>query len=217
MIRALAQLPDARLTIIGGPDARHLPRSGPFREVAQLATEARVRSRVTFAGDVAEADQSALLRSADVMVSATCYDPTGLAAIRAMSCGLPVIGSAVGGQRDAVIDGITGLLVAPDRPAALVERLRALLERPAMMQAYGIAAADRARSRYCIDRIGQETAAAYERCLQRTAPSVGRARRPGGSGGPARGRGFRLDRWFARVNCYLLRALAPDVAGRCLT
>jgi len=46
-----------------------------------------------------------------------------------------------------------------------------LLARPAMMQAYGIAAADRARSRYCIDRIGQETAAAYERCLPRTAPS----------------------------------------------
>jgi glycosyltransferase involved in cell wall biosynthesis len=170
VIRALAQLPAVRLTIVGGPDARHLPRSGPFREIAQLATELRVRSRVTFAGEVAEAAESELLRSADVMVSATSYDPTGLAAVRAMSCGLPVIVSAVGGQRDAVIDGITGLLVEPDRPAMLVQRLRALLGRPAMMQAYGIAAADRARSRYCIDRIGQETAAAYERSLPRTAP-----------------------------------------------
>jgi len=98
VVRALAQLPDARLTIIGGPDAKHLPRSGPFREVAQLATELRVRSRVGFAGEVAEADLAALLSSADVMVSATSYDPTGLAAIRAMSCGLPVLGSA--GRRD---------------------------------------------------------------------------------------------------------------------
>jgi glycosyltransferase involved in cell wall biosynthesis len=170
VIRALAQLPAAGLTIIGGPEAKHLPRSGPFREVAQLATELRVRSRVTFAGEVAEADLPALLCSADVMVSATSYDPTGLAAIRAMSCGLPVVASAVGGQRDAVIDGITGLLVAPDSPAMLVQRLRSLLARPAMMQAYGIAAADRTRSRYCVDRIGQETAAAYERCLPRTAP-----------------------------------------------
>jgi glycosyltransferase involved in cell wall biosynthesis len=169
VIRALAQLPGAGLTIVGGPDAKHLPRSGPFREAAQLATEARVRSRVTFAGEVAEADLPALLCSADVMVSATSYDPTGLAAIQAMSCGLPVVASAVGGQRDAVIDGVTGLLVEPDRPAMLVQRLRALLARPAMMQAYGIAAADRARSRYCIDRIGQETAAAYERCLPRAA------------------------------------------------
>ena len=165
VIRALAQLPHARLTIIGGQDAKHLPRSGPFRAVAQLATELRVRSRVTFAGEVAEAEESALLCSADVMVSATSYDPVGLAVVRAMSCGLPVVASAVGGQRDAVIDGITGLLVAPDHPAMLVHRLRALLARPAMLQAYGVAAADRARSRYCIDRIGQETAAAYERCL----------------------------------------------------
>lgn len=169
VIRALAQLPGAELTIVGGPDAKHLPRSGPFREVAQLATELRVRGRVTFAGEVAEADLPARLRLADVMVSATSYDPTGLAAIQAMSCGLPVVGSAVGGQRDAVIDGITGLLVEPDHPAMLVHRLRALLAQPAMLQAYGIAAGDRARSRYCIDRIGSETAAAYERCLPRTA------------------------------------------------
>jgi D-inositol-3-phosphate glycosyltransferase len=173
VIRALAQLPHARLTIIGGQDAKHMGRSGPLRAVAQLATELGVRSRVTFAGEVAEADESALLCSADVMVSATSYDPTGLAVIRAMSCGLPVVASAVGGQRDAVIDGITGLLVAPEHPAMLVHRLRALLARPAMLQAYGVAAADRARSRYCIDRIGQETAAAYERCLPRATADTG--------------------------------------------
>jgi glycosyltransferase involved in cell wall biosynthesis len=69
-----------------------------------------------------------------------------------------------------VIDGITGFLVAPEHPAMLVQRLRALLARPVMMQAYGISAADRARSRYCIGRIGEETAAAYKRCLPRTAP-----------------------------------------------
>ncbi len=169
VIRALAQLPGAELTIIGGPDAKHLPRSGPFREIAQLATELRVRSRVTFAGEVGDADLPARLCSADVMVSATSYDPTGLATIRAMSCGLPAVVSAVGGQGDAVIDGITGLLVVPDHPAMLVQRLRSLLAQPAMLQAYGIAAGDRARSRYCLDRIGCETAAAYERCLPRTA------------------------------------------------
>jgi glycosyltransferase involved in cell wall biosynthesis len=170
VIRALAQLPDAELTIVGGPDARHLPRSGPFRAVAQLADQLRVRSRVKFAGELSEADLAALLCSAHVMVSATSYDPVGVTVMRAMSCGLPVVASAVGAQRDAVVDGITGLLVAPDQPAMLVQRLRALLARPAMLQAYGIAAADRARSRYCVDRIGQETAAAYERCLPKAVP-----------------------------------------------
>jgi glycosyltransferase involved in cell wall biosynthesis len=166
VIRAVAQLPGAELTIVGGPDGKHLPRSGPFRAAAQLATSLRVRSRVTFAGEVVESELPAVLRAADVMVSATAYDASGVAVIQAMACGLPVVASAVGGQRDAVVDGITGLLIAPDHPGMLVHRLRALLARPVMRQAYGIAAADRARSRYDIERTCQETAASYERCLR---------------------------------------------------
>ena len=52
VVRALALLPEAELVIVGGPDARHMPRTGPFRELAQLATAVGVRSRVTFAGEV---------------------------------------------------------------------------------------------------------------------------------------------------------------------
>jgi glycosyltransferase involved in cell wall biosynthesis len=165
ILRALAQLPDCSLTIVGGPDGKHLPRSGPFRELAQISAALGVRNRVTFAGQVAEADLPDLLRSADVLVSAASYEPAGTAALQAMACGLPVVGSAVGALADAVIDGVTGLLVAPEHPAMLVQRLRMLLARPALRQAFGIAAADRARSRYALDRIGQETVAAYERCL----------------------------------------------------
>lgn len=165
VIRALAQVPDAELVVVGGPDAKHLPRTGPFREAAQLASALRPRNRVTFAGEVPESDLAALLRSADVLVSVSPYEPGGLAAIEAMGCGIPAVVSAVGGQRDAVIDGITGLHVAAGQPSMLAHRLRALLARPALRQAYGIAAADRARSRYCFDRVAQETAGMYERCI----------------------------------------------------
>ena len=165
-VRALTQLPEAELVIIGGPDARHLPRTGPFRELAQLAAALRVRNRITFAGEIGRADLAALLRSADVMISASAYEPAGTAAIQAMACGTPAVVSAVGGHSEAVVDGITGLLVAPEHPAMLAHRVRGLLARPALLQAYGIAAADRARSRYAADRIGQETIAAYERCLR---------------------------------------------------
>jgi D-inositol-3-phosphate glycosyltransferase len=165
VLRATAQLPDAELVIAGGPDSKHLPRTGPFRALAQLATELRIRSRVKFAGELAPPALAALLRSADVLVSASGYEPDGIAAIQAMACGTPVIGSAVGGQADAVIDGTTGLLIAPQHPAMLVSRLRRLLATPALLRGYGIAAADRAKSRYCWERIARETAAAYERCL----------------------------------------------------
>jgi glycosyltransferase involved in cell wall biosynthesis len=165
LLRATAQLPDAELVIVGGPDGRHLPRTGPFRAVSQLATDLRMRSRVKFAGDLAPAALAALLRSADVVVNAAGYEPTGIGAIQAMACGTPVVASAVGGQADAVIDGTTGLLIEPQHASTLVGRLRRLLATPALLRGYGIAAADRARSRYGWERIARETTAAYERCL----------------------------------------------------
>jgi D-inositol-3-phosphate glycosyltransferase len=165
VLRATAQIPDAELIITGGPDARHLPRTGPFRDLAQLATELKIRSRVKFAGELTGAELAAVLRTADVVISAAGYEPSGLGAIQAMACGTAVIASAVGGQADAVIDGTTGLLVAPDHAGMLVQRLRRLLATPALVRGYGIAAADRARSRYSWERIARETAAAYERCL----------------------------------------------------
>jgi glycosyltransferase involved in cell wall biosynthesis len=176
VIRALAQLPEAELVVVGGPDARHLPRSGPFREAAQLAAGLRPRNRVTFAGQVPDAELPALLRSADLLVSATPYDPAGIAAIQAMGCGLTAVVSAVGGQRDAVIDGITGLHVVPGQPAMLAHRLRALLARPALRLAYGIAAADRVRSRYCVDRVAEETAAVYQHCIAARTAALAPAR-----------------------------------------
>jgi glycosyltransferase involved in cell wall biosynthesis len=172
VLRAMAQLPDAELVIVGGPDARHMPRTGPFRELAQLASAIGVRGRITFAGDLEQGALPAWLRSADLMVSASPYEPEGTAAIQAMACGTPAVVSAVGAHVDAVIDGITGLLVAPEHPAMLAHGVRSLLSRPALLQAYGIAAADRARSRYSDGRIGQETAAVYERCLRSCTDAV---------------------------------------------
>jgi D-inositol-3-phosphate glycosyltransferase len=166
VVRALALLPDSELVIVGGPDARHMPRTGPVRDLSRLASAIGVRSRVTFAGEVAQAALPALLRSADIMVGASPYEPAGTAVVQAMSCGTPAVVSAVGAHADAVVDGVTGLLVAPEHPAMLAHRVRMLLARPALLQAYGIAAADRARSRYSLQRISQETAAAYERCLR---------------------------------------------------
>ena len=166
VVRALTQLPETELVIVGGPDARHLPRSGAWRDLWQLAARLGVRGRITLAGDVPEADLPALLRSADLMVSAHAYDTTGIAAIRAMACGIPVVAPAIGAHNDAVVDGVTGLLVAPESAGELARRVRALLAGPVELQALGYAAVDRARSRFALDRISREAATAYEWCLR---------------------------------------------------
>jgi glycosyltransferase involved in cell wall biosynthesis len=64
---------------------------------------------------------------------------------------------------DAVLDGTTGIIIPPDRPALLAQRIRQLLAHPMLLEAFGVAAVDRVRSRYSWDRIADETLAVYDR------------------------------------------------------
>ncbi len=165
MLRVLPDLPGAELVIAGGPEADQLDSDIACKKLGKLAAALGVADRVTFTGQVSGKNLPALIRSADIFISTARYEPFGSAALSAMACGKPVIANAVGGYADAVVDGTTGLLLPPGRPRVLVKRLRDLLATPMKLTGFGIAAADRARSRYPWERIAAETAAAYERCL----------------------------------------------------
>jgi glycosyltransferase involved in cell wall biosynthesis len=160
-VRALAEIPDAELVITGGPAQAELGQDRAYRELRRLARRLRADNRLVFTGPVARGDLPALLRSADLLVSTAPYEPVGMVALQAMACGTPVVSATAGAERDAVIDLTTGIVIPPGRPARLALRIRRLLASSMQLEAYGIAAADRARSRYGWDRIGRETLAAY--------------------------------------------------------
>ena len=172
VVRALAEVPGAELLIAGGPSG-----SGPGADMAnqglaQLARELGAADRMTFTGDVSRTHLPALLRSADLLLSGVWEDPFATVALQAMACGTPVAASAAGVVGDAVIDGTTGILVPPGQPSVLAHRIRRLLASPLQLDAFSIAAVDRARSRYSWDRIGRETVRAYERCLPHRFPAL---------------------------------------------
>ncbi|HEX7270308.1 MAG TPA: glycosyltransferase [Streptosporangiaceae bacterium] len=172
VIRALAEVPAAELLIAGGPSGSG-PDADPANQyLAGLARDLGVLDRITFTGDVSRTHLPALLRSADLLLSGAWEDPFSSVALQAMACGTPVAASAMGEVGDAVIDGTTGILVPPGQPSLLARRIRGLLASPMQLDAFSIAAVDRARSRYSWDRIGQETVRAYERCLPRQFPAV---------------------------------------------
>jgi glycosyltransferase involved in cell wall biosynthesis len=175
LVRALARVPGAELVIAGGPARSQLGKDPVYRDLTRLAEHFGVAGRLTFTGKVAAGGLPALLRSADLLLSAAPYDPRGAVAIAAMACGTPVAACAADGLRDAVLDGTTGVLVPPDRPDMLARRVRLLLASPLRLEAYGIAAADRATARYSWDRISRETLAAYDQCLQSAAKTLARA------------------------------------------
>ena len=169
LLRALTKVPGAELMIVGGPPRDHLTKDAAYRGLAAMSGALDLGDRVIFTGRVDRKSMPALLRSADLVLSTCSYEPSGVTSLEAMACGKPVLAPPTGGHMDAVVDGTTGIIIPPGRPALLAQRIRQLLAHPMLIEAYGVAAADRARSRYSWDRIAAETTAVYDRTLEAAA------------------------------------------------
>ena len=172
LLRVLTRVPGAELVIAGGPARAQLRKDETYQGLTSLAGRLGVADRLSFAGQVLPDGLPALLRSADLLVSAAPYDPSGATALAAMACGTPVAALATGASTDAVVDGTTGVLVPPGQTGLFARRVRDLLSSPLRLEAFGIAAADRAHARYSWDRISRETLAVYEHCLRPAAASL---------------------------------------------
>jgi len=167
-VTALAELPDAELVVAGGPEASELEHDPEARRLRELAQRLGVGDRLVLRGRVGRDEMPSLLRSADAVVCVPWYEPFGIVPLEAMACGVPVVATAVGGQIDSVVDGVTGVHVAPRDPAALARALRHLLDDGARREALGAAGAERARRRYGFDRIARSTRQVYAEVAART-------------------------------------------------
>lgn len=165
VIRALALLDRSgpvRLLVVGGntagPDERATPEIGRLRAIAR---ECGVADAVTFAGRRERPALRACYHAADVFVSTPWYEPFGITPLEAMACGVPVVGSAVGGIRYSVVDGVTGYLVPPRDPPALAARLDHLRAHPELARALGAAGARRVRACFTWERVTDELIEVY--------------------------------------------------------
>lgn len=144
-IRALEQIPDAHLVVLG---------EGPERP--RLESLARtLRAPVYMPGRVP--DVAAWLRRADVLVHPVRWEGFGLAVLEAMLAGLPVVASNVSSLPELL--GDAGLLVPPDDPSALA----AAVGRAS--RAVGERGRARALAEFSVAGMADRTLAVYERAL----------------------------------------------------
>ncbi|MFF3856212.1 glycosyltransferase [Micromonospora sp. NPDC002575] len=161
VIRAMPLVPDAECVVVGGPPEGLLETDPHARRLRALARECGVADRVRLVGAVPREEMGRWYRSADVLVAAPWYEPFGLTPLEAMACGVPVVGTAVGGLTDTVLDGVTGDLVPARDPRALGVAIRGLLDDRIRRFAYAAAARDRARSSYSWAATAQRLAEVY--------------------------------------------------------
>ena len=147
-------------TIIGsGPDRGQIE--------AQIA-ELRLADRVRFTGSLREEAVLAELRSADVFLlpSVGVFEASPVAVMEAMSCGVPVVASRIGGTPDMIADGVDGFLVGQGNVADLAAAIQRLARDPALRRSIAVAARNRAveafdsraRARQLVEAIQSTTA-----------------------------------------------------------
>jgi glycosyltransferase involved in cell wall biosynthesis len=146
LIEAFAQLTvrDAELVLWGGPGSRPVSRYLAER----MSKDPRIRFEPV---DVRAVGYAKVYGSSNVLVHPSLSDGYAYAVAEAMASGIPVVVTDRTGAADLVEDGISGYIVPARDPGAILERLRLLADRPALVREMG-AAARRAMAAQTLER-----------------------------------------------------------------
>jgi len=135
--RVLASHPEVTITI-AGDDTLPAEGGGTYRQRFEQAHVALVESkRIRFVGRVDDTALYELYAACDVFVAPSRYESFGLTLIEAMMFGKPVIACSTGGALETVVEGGTGLLVAPDDDRALSTAIVSLVENELLRERLG--------------------------------------------------------------------------------
>jgi sugar transferase (PEP-CTERM/EpsH1 system associated) len=145
----------ARLRIVG---------DGPLREqIATLLLDGGVAPEEVLVGT--RRDVEAFLREIDVYVLPSLNEGISNTILEAMASGLPVVATNVGGNKELVVDGVTGSLVPPVDSVSLAAALGRYCNEPELRRAHGAAARDRALGHFSMESMARAYLHVYEQLL----------------------------------------------------
>ncbi len=160
--RVAREIP-ARLMLIG---------DGPDRSLAEhLARQHRVQDRIHFLGK--QDNVSELLPLADLMVMPSEMESFGLAALEAMACSVPTIGTRVGGVPELIEDGVNGCLFAVGDVDGMTQAALALLRDTERLRSMATNGRRTAQDHFCASRVIPLYERYYEEVLRREPRRIG--------------------------------------------
>jgi glycosyltransferase involved in cell wall biosynthesis len=146
--------PEARLICAGG---------GSIVPARSMAARLELAGRVDFPGWLDAEQKRRLLASASLFVLPSYAEGLPMALLEAMSWGLPVIATPVGGIPQLVQHHSNGLLVAPGNIEQLAAALASTLEQPQLRQRLGTAARATIEERFCLEGSLEQLGRIYAR------------------------------------------------------
>jgi glycosyltransferase involved in cell wall biosynthesis len=158
LIRAMAivleAVPDAKLTMAG---------HGAVSQARVLAEELGISRSIEFPGWLRGEAKEQVFRRADVFCLPSYHEGVPMAVLEAMSFGLPVVVTPVGGLPDVVQEGENGYLVPCGDIPALAKALLRLLENPDLCRRMGDAASKMVQERFNIVTVWARLGDLYDR------------------------------------------------------
>lgn len=143
--------PDTDIYIIG---------DGPLKErLVQRVASLKLEDRIHILGSIP--DILPILRMTTVFVRPSLTEGMSLAVLEAMTYGLPVVASNVGGNAEVVENGVNGYLVPPADAKALAEVVGSLLDNRELASAMGENARKTVQKLYDWERIAEQTLELY--------------------------------------------------------
>lgn len=148
----LAKGLDLELTMGGNGEADRL-----LREIAPLG------GRVRYAGWITGEAKQQLLRHTDIFVLPSYGEGMPMSILEAMSHGVPIVSTPVGGITELVAEGESGFLVQPGDTAQLAERIYRLATDPDLRRRMGMAARLAVERGHDIEAVARRVAELYRR------------------------------------------------------
>jgi glycosyltransferase involved in cell wall biosynthesis len=160
--KVAASHPDTWFVIVGGAPETH--RS--YRErLHERADGLGLPNPVLFAGERVDVERWYPAFDVHVITSLPRSEGTTTTALEAQSCGVPVVAARVAAVSEAVADGVTGLLVPPERSDAAADAVLRLLGDDALRTQLGEAGRQAALERFDADRVTDVYVRAYQAAL----------------------------------------------------
>jgi sugar transferase (PEP-CTERM/EpsH1 system associated) len=150
LLRAAAEFPVSlnwRVLIAG--EGSELPVLQEF-----LRDRPEMRSRILFLGEIQDVPD--FLNSLDVYVLPSLYEGMSNSLLEAMSSGLAVVASSVGGNTEVVVDGESGLLFPVGQSPALAKRLLMLHHQAELRLRLGCQAMHRIKESFSFESMVRE-------------------------------------------------------------
>lgn len=156
LLEAIAPLEKVSLLIVGtGPQEKNIKKK---------IEELHLGNRVIMLGH--REDVERLLPSLDLFVLPSNMEALGTAILEASSCGVPVVGSRVGGIPECVIDGKTGVLFESENVIDLRKKILDLVKNPTLRRSFGTNARKLIEKEFSVEAMRKKTEALYEEILR---------------------------------------------------